>query len=627
MYRNGIGVFEGSIGGSGGEIKLTFKNKHMNDVLKTLQIRSVKTSERIFDVQYNSPRSLLESEIQFDSSNPLLSILKSIVGRATIKITDESDTIHEGIVLGIRESKDVYLKQQKFQIVKNFLELMIKGTDVIKVFEMSKLKGFDLGENKKLVLNLIETKNFMNRNSSVDIKVIKRKGKEEEEKEDWNLEFRYARTVSIWKPVFELMVKGNGVGELVIYSIIDNDSQYDWEKVDLNLLSELPFSHDVQLFEILKPDRQKVVLNPTYRRSSIPRKKGRRTAMSEEQEEESFEYEEELTASSITEIGLIKGSFRKFPIEHINLKKMDSSKVKINASKVKVEVNWLIYDSTSVTGFAKKEHPKMAVALISDDGFSMNGPITIYNEEGSYLGESIIDYIKQNTKKKGEGKDVKNIISYALDFQTEISRTETYSIKEILFTKLESSTLVIEIVKSRVTSYEINYYRKQKNHLRIIHYLYKSSLYYDKIRRRKKRTGKRTCNIDTQIEESIEIEKTEIFSEIVTFVIFEKEDVKSFMKVATGKINKNVENKFNRLLKLYEMMNLNETKLENHKKLMFISMESKKIVEKITVEITKIANKIESLKSELSILLAMLIRKTKVKEREILNIQMDKFKM
>lgn len=448
LYRNGVGLFDGILD----KTEFVIKVKDMNNFLKTIKTDG--------NISYDSSKKIVGGDgIQVDFDNPLFSVMKVLVGHT---ITVKTEREYTGKVLGIR-TETIQCDEGGCKKNEHHLMLMKASTGDLYDIKVSEIRSYDIEDIAmiKKIDNFLIRRNFARSDS--DVKIMVDTG-------DLKPPFRvrYATNVAMWKVIYELNVKSE---ELILHAVVDNDSSHDWESVQLKLMSEAPYNVKVDLFSIMKLEESREV-------ELRPHAKRRMYSMSKAPEvmAESFEMEEGGGEGKLPgfrfgkqnvemhEVGLVKGSFRQFSTK-VSVMADKSAKVFLGKFPVKVK-NWIWFDPDEM-----KLNPDMAVSVVSTDGFSMNGPITVYND-GVYLGESDVKYIKGSPSKVNPSL---NFIRYAREMQCEITKSTPVEDELIVVrkTSFDSSSLMLKLrlFRMKKTLYNIRYMRESVVMIRLIHRL------------------------------------------------------------------------------------------------------------------------------------------------------------
>jgi hypothetical protein len=306
----------------------------------------------------------------------------------------------------------------------------------LKQFYLEDLKTIELLKGSKKIKDYLDVQNMGRSNAEITLKI--NRGKRP-------YKVFYAQSMAVWKVIYEVNIGENST--MILYAVIDNNSSNNWTDINLNLVSEIPYSADANLFSIIQLEKTRRV---RYEKTRMLMKK----KSFEEEEEARAEMEmEPLQEAKVSNVGAIKGTFKRFETK-ATIEKNESSKVFLKSYKVKTE-NWLYYNGTH-------SNPDMTVNVMIDEGFSMSGPLTVY-KGGVYLGEEDVDVIK--------GKNEKNFFMYAKDLQTNISR---WMESNLIMIKIVSySKLVLKMRKyfQRDVIYTIKCSRDSTVKMRIIHQL------------------------------------------------------------------------------------------------------------------------------------------------------------
>jgi hypothetical protein len=416
-----MGMVEGTTSVS----KLLIKAKHMDDVLKTLRLHlhgnNVKSRPNI---SYTMPRGEEEmGDIKLDINNPLKSLIGSLKGETVKVFLEEHADVFTGRVLGLGDSVDdpKGFGDGRHTVKKPFLLLLSKN-EMIRV-DATRIKNILMeDDDSSRIHNVLDTSKIMGRNSDVEINF---------DNPNWNeIRFSYAHTFPVWKPVFELIVSTEEK-KIVLYGIINNDTPYDWENIELHLLSDKPYSVDSGLFKLTR----------------VPKKKSVSRKMSRGIKSRMLEVAAEEFASSpeVGEIGLIEGTFKNFVNRNVSIKSMKSAKIYLQTYPIEDVESVLVYDPKE-----SKISPEMGISFSVDTHLTLRGPLTVYNQS-NYVGETFID-------KLNKGKY--NMVKYAEDSQCTIDMSKTRKIQKLKIIQIKGDLVHFRIQYVAVTEYLIKNHRQ-----------------------------------------------------------------------------------------------------------------------------------------------------------------------
>jgi hypothetical protein len=279
----------------------------------------------------------------------------------------------------------------------------------------------------------------------------------------------YVLESPVWKTVFRLVLGEGNRHLLQGWAIVENPTDDDWQAVRLDLISGMPLSYAMKLYEPLYNPRPQVpytverqMPSPVYsggvasktpatapsssRSQAIT--KGRlpdafmdkSLAFSEEEEEESFTAESMKEESARAET-MEAGEFIRYSIKDpVSLPRHEASLLPILNTEVEGE-RISIYNET-----INRKRPLNGVRLTNTTGFSlMGGPITVY-EAGIYAGDARIDTISAGEKR---------LLSYSMDLDREILFLDKNLPETITRIQIRKGTLFVSKVVRKERTYTL----------------------------------------------------------------------------------------------------------------------------------------------------------------------------
>ncbi len=256
LYRAGVGWFEldGEI--TGESTRIFFKEKDMNDLLKTLNVELIgETESRIRAISFDSalpPEKLKESlSITISPTDSIRNLIQELVGRRVevglISGTAIGTVIGEQTIQGVEKAEKVYLVLRddngtiKFLFLDEIQSLNLEDKDLnadlsraLEIENASKLK-----ETKPLSIYF----------TSKDVKTFR---------------LSYLAETPAWKTSYRVYYNSDEAKTILQgWAIVDNTQQQNWDNVYLTLVTGLPITFIYDLFSpqhIQRPyvDREEV---------------------------------------------------------------------------------------------------------------------------------------------------------------------------------------------------------------------------------------------------------------------------------------------------------------------------------------------------------------------------------
>ena len=244
LYKHGMGYFErtGTIKGNA-PITLRMKKDQMNDVLKSLTAFD-RTLGSVASISYGSSKTLdrLLSEYSFDLRKEIgmPGVLSQLQG-APVQMKVGNQTI-TGSIVGVEPRNEtrrdeIVIQTYKIAIMTDTGEL--RSYDVS---EVSSLKFVDDKLNGDLqdVLGLLFS---AHRRDTKEVRI------EPIGEGDHDMLVAYTVETPVWKASYRLVLQEKDKPLLQGWAIVDNTTEDDWEDVDLSLVSGLPVSFVMNLYD------------------------------------------------------------------------------------------------------------------------------------------------------------------------------------------------------------------------------------------------------------------------------------------------------------------------------------------------------------------------------------------
>ena len=417
LFTNGVGYFrrEGTVTGSGG-IDLSFNVKDINDLLKSMVVQDL-DGGRITGVNYASREPLARTLRTFSldlSENPGLPELLLQARGERIEIS--ADTRYEGTILGVEgrpaaegEGEDVYIN-----IIgdRGLQSVAYKGVRTLK-FSDPKING-ELGEALRLIAESRHTDKKSVRISCVG------DGRR-------RIQAGYIMETPVWKTSYRLVV-GEGKRHLLQgWGIVENTTDEDWNGIRLDLVSGMPVSFAMDLYQPLFNPRP--VIPYSVRRNLESRTYGegiaaapppsmspkapspmrayemesRKSMAGALAEAESFDIAGGVDAAAVTDA---VGEFFRYTIKDpVELPRRQSAMIPILNEEIEGE-RVSVYNEA-----VHKMHPMNGLKLKNTSSLNlMGGPLTVF-EDGVYAGDARIDGLPPGGNR---------LVSFSLDLDTEV---------------------------------------------------------------------------------------------------------------------------------------------------------------------------------------------------------------
>jgi hypothetical protein len=258
LYRSGVGYFErlGSVDGDA-SISLRFATDQVNDILKSMVVLDLGGGS-IESVRYGSQEPLERRLASFAidvSEAPSLELLLGQLRGAPVRISTPEGPV-EGTVMGV-ESRTEQI--DRVTIRRPFVNLLTTGgLRSIGLYDASNLQITDpalAAELAKALGALAEHR--ADNTKSVDL-ALKGQG-------DREIFVSYIHEMPVWKASYRLVLPGREKSEsaddrpmLQGWAIVENNTDEDWQGVNLSLVAGQPVSFTMNLYQPLYVQRPDV---------------------------------------------------------------------------------------------------------------------------------------------------------------------------------------------------------------------------------------------------------------------------------------------------------------------------------------------------------------------------------
>ena len=231
LYDNGYAVFqrESSIQGHG-NIDLYFTSEHMKSVLESLQFLG-EGGKQVGNIAYEATKP--EASIELSNCDPLVSLIRSLVGRQVSILYDTGLEKVEGRILGVDDA----LKDPNSEGDVEHVTLLLDG-GVIRSLPIKSVHSFHILETQvqqDLTFSL-DLKRSSNRDDLQKLSVFFNNVEQQQK-----LIARYGFQVSEWKSSYRMRLTDHPTQfELNGLAIVENTLDEDWNDVSLTLVVGAP---------------------------------------------------------------------------------------------------------------------------------------------------------------------------------------------------------------------------------------------------------------------------------------------------------------------------------------------------------------------------------------------------
>lgn len=470
LYSSGVGYFEheGQVNGSATS-ELRFRSEQMNDVLKSLLLQDL-DGGRISTVVYPSldPINKILSSFDIDlSGNPSLGNVLTQMRGSSVTIQAGTD-VHKGIILGVEQ-------------ITRVLDGATVVSDAINIIEGSKIKSLSLAQIDGIELN----DPALQQEFSKALQAVAQ-ARDQDKKpllisHEGNgrrrIRVGYVVEAPVWKTSYRLVLpeEGEDKGYLQGWSIIENQTENDWENVELTLISGRPISFIQDLYnplyvqrpvvkfelqENLKPqmyargmrpeadeeaegmaDAMGAAMNKSVasRPSPVGRKRSAMNSVSSIQ-----------SAATTAEVG----ELFQYIIGSVSLPRQRSAMIPIVTEEIKMQ-------RVSIFNAAvQPRHPLHGMRIENGTKVHlMQGPATVL-DGGSYAGDARLNELPTGSKQ---------LISYALDFEMQVDVDQKNSSTDVQTARIVNGVLETQRKQTSEVIYTMNNESQKKRSVVIEH--------------------------------------------------------------------------------------------------------------------------------------------------------------
>jgi hypothetical protein len=244
LFSSGVGYFEhfGTVKG-GGSTELRFKTQQINDILKSLVLQDL-DGGKVSAVTYPSQDPIAKTLKSFQvdiTANPSLGDLLNQLRGAKVKVTLGAENA-EGTILGV-EKRVKPAGDGKGTVTVSVLNLISGGT--VRSVELEQVTKLEL-EDKTLQQELARALEALAQARDQDKKPVTINFTGDGER---HIRIGYVVETPVWKTSYRLILgeKSNLQG----WAIVENQTDNDWNDVQLSLVSGRPISFIQDLYQPL----------------------------------------------------------------------------------------------------------------------------------------------------------------------------------------------------------------------------------------------------------------------------------------------------------------------------------------------------------------------------------------
>ncbi len=449
LYSSGVGYFEhfGSVQGNE-STELRFKTAQINDILKSLVLQDL-DGGHVTTITYPSqdPISKQLKSFQVDiAGNPSLAELLNQLRGAKLRVEWAAEKL-EGTILGV-ESKPRAVGETSIQV---WVLNIISGATLraVPLEEVRRLEFTD----PQLQQELEKALEALAQARDQDKKPVSIQFVGDGER---RVRIGYVVETPVWKTSYRLLLAdGDNAPRLQGWAIVENQTDNDWNDVQLSLVSGRPISFvqdlyqplyvprpvvEPELYASLRPERyeagvggdemlnllQKQVLD--RRREAAPASTNAPRASLMEAAERLSSNQDSDFASSVASIASVAqvGELFQYTVGNVSLPRQKSAMIPIITDEVEVE-RLSIYNARVMP-----RHPLNGARLKNTtEKHLLQGPITVF-DGGGYAGDAQINNVPPGQER---------LVSFGVDLQTLVDATDVKSNSAVVTGKIVKGVL------------------------------------------------------------------------------------------------------------------------------------------------------------------------------------------
>ncbi|MHA1684307.1 MAG: hypothetical protein ACTSUE_25445 [Promethearchaeota archaeon] len=493
LFKHGIGFYGlQAIVKDDAMLKIQFKQKEMDDVLKSFFVADLSGNGFISTISYDAAENVLimmgNLSVQLPGSKRLLEdFLADLKGARVNAILNDGSNV-SGSVIGIENVED--LGEKWIHVMPELVLMQEINMNIIRI-RFSDIQGIkilneELQKDLDFFLDLVLSRKKKDAKNLV-IHCV-RDGDSSNER---NIYLSYIQEIPIWKTSYRLVIPGDGEttmttalprgkGFLSGWGLVENQTPNDWEGIDLILVAGMPVTFSYPIYE---PQfiKRKVVLLPKKssigpaavedasegliglateaatgggsgggrlkRAPALPPKKGGFGA--------TFKDMKKALKESISVSSKDMGELFEYHIEKpVTIRRNQSALVPIVADDINA-TKILLYDKA-----IHELNPMACVEIKNTSGFTLeSGPITIMIGD-TLAGEAMLPFLN---------KDDTRLLNYALEQGVVILMDEKIEYREVHRLNFSGSYLYEHKFEDRIYEYKIRNKTKFKKVMYVDH--------------------------------------------------------------------------------------------------------------------------------------------------------------
>jgi len=442
LYKHGVGYFErkGFVLGSQ-KVALRAKVDDMNDLLKSLMVLDLGGGS-VASISYGSSKTIdrLLSEYSFDLRKDagMPGLLSQLQG-APVELKVGGKTIR-GAIVSVEtrnETRDKEIVRQRFKLA------VLTDEEKLRSFDTSEITSVEFTDDK-LRSDIARALEILFSAHMRDTRavIIRTAGQGRRE-----LLVGYVVEAPVWKATYRLVLSGEDDPLLQGWAIVDNTTGEDWTDIELSLVSGMPVSFIMNVYDprfkerpIIDIDEGEVLTDVGADWQDWGGEEGEAEA-EKAREVKKLRRDELLERQQALAGGRELGQLFEYSIDHpVSIDHNNSALIpivnaRVEAERVSVYNEGLRYDN-----------PMSAIRLKNTTGLTLEGgAVTVY-EGDTYAGESLFDTVK---------KEGRRYLTYAVDLGTTVSTKLGSSKQSVYRVQIHRGTMIVHYKLERTKTYTL----------------------------------------------------------------------------------------------------------------------------------------------------------------------------
>ncbi|MDR1400316.1 MAG: DUF4139 domain-containing protein [Treponema sp.] len=422
LFSSGVGFFEHSgIMANDAEIVLAFSVDAINDVLKSLAVSDLGSRERtiVYPVDQPLDRALQSLKIDLSGNPSVARILNGLKGE---EVDVYAPNLISGRIIAVEGEDDLLLRYATGTTGNYGIgpAVTLYTNAGIKVIRLSEVLGFAfrnqaINDDLNRALDLImASSNTNTRNLTIQLKGNTTR----------KIAISYVIPAAIWKASYRLDLVETPNAAFQGWAIVDNDSDMDWNNIQLSLVTGRPVSFIQELYAPYHVNRPIVPLAiagtaepATYESGSVISMNDEGAGYTAKQAPEPQAARapgvrtEALSLNAAIDLITPQGQDVAEQFEYtfpnpVSIPRQQSAMLPLVETRLEV-TKTLIFPATALHN--RTIHPLVGAELVNKTKLTLPaGPITVY-DAGTYAGDALVDFFPSNEKR---------LISYGEDLAT-----------------------------------------------------------------------------------------------------------------------------------------------------------------------------------------------------------------